>query len=143
MSRHVETVADETLVVAVRRDDPVATAGPVDVGRLADRVFVVPARGNALRDALDQAFAAAGCRPRIAFEASDPAVVARMVHRGLGISLLPASLRAFRDGELCPVALTGAVPRARLALIWRRGGPRSPAARALTRRLLGTLPAAL
>lgn len=136
---HVETVTDEPLVAAVRPDDPLADAGPADVGRLADRVFVAPARGTALREALDQAFAAAGRSPRIAFEANDPAVVARMVHRGLGISLLPASLRAFRDGELRAVALTGAAPRARLVLIWRRGGPRSPAARELTRRLLGAL----
>jgi DNA-binding transcriptional LysR family regulator len=133
---HVEALSEEPLVVVVAPDDPLASRPTVQLAELAQRVFVAPAPGNALREALDQAFAGAPGGPRIAFEAGEPAVVARMVARGLGVALLPASLRAVRDGQVRAVAVTGPLPRTRLALAWRRGYPVSPAARALTRRVL-------
>jgi DNA-binding transcriptional LysR family regulator len=128
----VRTVTEETLVVAAAPDHPLAARESVGVTELAGYDLVAAAEGSAFRVALDQAFAASGVSPRIAFEASDPAIVARLASRGLGPAVLPDSLQAVRTGTLIGIPLTGPVPRARLVVAWRRGRPQSPAARALT-----------
>lgn len=133
---HVHTITEETLVLATTPDSALATAESVELAELPGFELVALAEGNAFRDALDRACAAVGAAPRIAFEASDPSVVASLVGRGLGPAVLPDSLGAFRDGELVAVPLTGPVPRCRLALAWSRERPRGPAARALTTHLV-------
>ncbi len=132
----IHTVTDERLVVAAAPDHSLAARDSLDLANLAEHELIAAAEGNAFRDALDQAFTAIGASPRIAFEASDPGVVARMVARGLGLAVPPDSLRAFREGELAAIPLTGPVPRARLVLAWRYGRPQSPAARALTEAMI-------
>jgi DNA-binding transcriptional LysR family regulator len=78
--------------------------------------------------------AAAGLRPRVAFEAGDPLVVVDLARRGLGVAIVPPTaaegLHALRIGP--PV-------RSRLDLVWRADAAQSPAAGALiarTRRAL-------
>jgi DNA-binding transcriptional LysR family regulator len=63
-------------------------------------------------------------RARIAFEASDPGVLAQLAARGLGVAILPEPVA----GGLRTLALG---LRGQIALAWRAGGPASPAARAL------------
>src|SRR5207248_3109275 len=80
--------------------------------------------GTGGRNALERGCAAAGVRPRVAFEAGDPRVLMELARRGLGLAILPASapenLHAIR---IRPVL------RSRLELAWRAGTMPSPAAR--------------
>ncbi|MDX6328874.1 MAG: hypothetical protein QOI83_1257 [Streptomycetaceae bacterium] len=69
--------------------------------------------------------------PRIAFEAGDPGVVARLAARGLGVAILPVSAAQGRPGQLHAISVTHPRLRARIVLAWRDDGPVSPAARAL------------
>lgn len=135
----VRSVGEETLVLAVPPGDPLVGRAEVELTEVADRAVVTLVEGTGLRVAGDAAFAAAGVRPRVAFEVGDPSLVARMVARGLGVAVLPASLSLLRSGEVPSVVLRGATahaPRARLALVWRSDPSPGPAARALIRHLM-------
>ena len=102
--------------------------------------FICLPPGTGLRAILDGAFATADLRPRVAFEASDPAVLAQFAARGLGVAVLPESLARGRPGRCHRIAIARPALRGRLALAWRAERPASPAARALVahaRRALG------
>ncbi|GAA4849531.1 LysR substrate-binding domain-containing protein [Actinomycetospora corticicola] len=128
-----DPVTEESLVVAVPPDDPLAGARTVVPGDLDGRDVVAPVEGNALREAFDLA-----CAPvavRVTCSASDPAVLARLAARGLGVAVLPASLSALRSEDLVTVPLDAPDVRARLVLARPRGSV-SPAAAAVTDALL-------
>jgi DNA-binding transcriptional LysR family regulator len=94
--------------------------------------------GTGVRNALDQACAAAGLRATIALEASAPGAVVDLGTRGLGVAVLSRSMAESYPG-LSVVPIDGIDVRALLALVWR---PRhTPAVKALLphcRRAFGT-----
>jgi DNA-binding transcriptional LysR family regulator len=125
-----QVLIDDALVAAVAPGDALAGRRTVPVRELAGRPLIVLPAGTGLRAAADAACAAAGFRPRVAFEAGNPEVLATLAERGLGVALLPAGLAAARPG-LRAVALTRPAVRSRLVLAWRdRTDTASPAARA-------------
>jgi DNA-binding transcriptional LysR family regulator len=136
----IHVVADEPIVAAVRRDDALAARKTITLAALRDRPLISLTPGTGLRSRLDDACAAAGFRPNIAFEASDPQVLAQLAARGLGLAILPESVARTHPGELRPIAITRPSIRGRLALAWRAEGPISPAARALLSHARAVLP---
>jgi DNA-binding transcriptional LysR family regulator len=102
----------------------------VSLAEIADQPLISLPAGTGLRAPVDAAYASAGLRPRVAFEASDPRTLARLAARGLGLAFLPASVARAHDG-LRVVTISDPEMRGRLALTWRTEGPVSPAARAL------------
>ncbi|MGW7575873.1 LysR family transcriptional regulator [Streptomyces sp. NPDC054765] len=138
-------VVDEPLVAAVAPDDALLTAygdrTGVPLAALRDRPLISLPRGTGLRGVLERACAQAGFRPRIAFEAAAPQVLARLAARGLGVAVLPAlpASEAAAVG-LRTLEITAPQPRGRVALTWRTQGPAGPAARALLGRLRTGLP---
>ena len=132
-----EVVTDERLVAAVGHDHPLGTRRSLPVRALRDLPLISLPRGTGLRRLLDEACAAAGFSPRIAMEAGDPGVLARLAARGLGVAIVPASLAAARAEELQAIPIDRPELRGALALAWRKGGPASPAGRALVARALG------
>ncbi|WP_377270540.1 LysR family transcriptional regulator [Peterkaempfera sp. SMS 1(5)a] len=136
----VQVILDEALVVAVGRDDPLGARDTVPLRSLADRTLMSLPPGTGLRGILDRACAAAGFRPRIAFEAGDPNVLAQLAARGLGAAVVPESLARSCADRLHTVRIIRPALRGRLALAWRADGPVGPAARALVRQARATLP---
>jgi DNA-binding transcriptional LysR family regulator len=126
----VQVVADEPLVAAVGPGDRLAGRSGVTLEELCEGPLVSLPRGTGLRASIDDACAAAGLRPRIALEASDPRVLAQLASRGLGAAILPA-IAARAHPDLHAVVIGPPEMRGRLALAWRSDGPVSPAARAL------------
>ncbi|QIY59197.1 LysR family transcriptional regulator [Streptomyces sp. RPA4-5] len=141
-----QIVVDEPLVAAVAPDDALLTADAERTGipltALRDRALISLPRGTGLRGVLERACAEAGFRPRIAFEAAAPHVLARLAARGLGVAVVPAlpADEAAAAG-LRTLEITAPRPRGRVALAWRAAGPSGPAARALLERLRAALPA--
>ncbi|MGE2716733.1 LysR substrate-binding domain-containing protein [Mycolicibacterium litorale] len=125
----IDVTTDEPIDAAVERGDPWCDVDSVAVRALADRPLIALPQGTGLRRRLDEAFAATGLVPRIAFEASTPQELADLAARGLGVAIVPRSVARNR-ADLHPVAITPEL-RGRLVLAWRAGGPVSPAARAL------------
>lgn len=123
--------ADEPLVAAVSHDDPLATRVEITVDELREHGLISLPRGTGLRATLDAACADAGFHPHVAFEASDPHVLARFAAHGFGVAILPESIAHAYPAGLRAITITSPRLRARLELAWRAEGPASPAARAL------------
>ncbi|MFF3617887.1 LysR family transcriptional regulator [Streptomyces sp. NPDC002467] len=142
ISLHV--VADVPLVAAVAPDDPALTSPDrtvIALAELRDRPLISPPRGTGLRGVFDRACAAAGFRPRIAFEASAPPFLAQLAARGLGVAVvpeLPADAAAAVGVRMLEV--TEPRLRARAAIAWRTDGPSGPAAAAFLELLRGSFP---
>ncbi|MFJ6750230.1 LysR family transcriptional regulator [Streptomyces sp. NPDC091266] len=138
-----EIVLDEPLVAAVALDDPLlgrARRTSVPLASLRDRALISLPRGTGIRGALDRACADAGFRPRIAFEAAAPYVLAELAARGLGVAVIP-ELPADDAASfgLRTLRITHPQARARIALAWQTGGPGSPAARVFLENLRAAL----
>lgn len=125
-----QVVHDEPLVVVVGCGDPLAARTTIALKAIRDRPLITLPRGTGLRAAIDDAYAAAGFQPHIAFEGSDPTFLTGLAGRGLGVAILPESL-AKAHPTLHVITITRPRPRGRIALAWRSEGPISPAARAL------------
>ncbi|QUR68160.1 LysR family transcriptional regulator [Mycobacterium spongiae] len=122
-------VADETIVAAVRHADDLAAASTIALTALADRSLIALPVGTCIRRQLDNACAAAGVSPRIAFEANTSSTLAELAEHGLGVAIMPRSLGQNRAGmQLLTIAPE---LRVRLVLAWRSSSPISPATRAL------------
>ncbi len=128
----IEVVTDEPVDAAVGLADELAGHATVSLAQLAQQPLIALPVGTGIRRQLDQACAAVGVSPRIAFEASTPQALAELAERGLGVAILPRSMARGRPG-LHPLRLTPEL-RGRLVLAWRASGPRSPAARVLVDR---------
>lgn len=140
----VQILVDVPLVAAVAPDDPLlAPPGrtSVPLAALRDRPLISLPRGTGLRGVLERACAEAGIRPRIAFEAAAPPVLAQLAARGLGVAVLPSLPAESAAGfGLRTLRITDPQPRGRVALAWRTPGPAGPAAGALLERLRTGLP---
>lgn len=130
----VAVVTERVLVAVAGEDHALANRGSVRLDELTGYPLITLPVGSGIRTALDAGFAAAGLQPRIAFEASDPAVLTRLAGSGLGVAVLPAAeTGAAPPSGLREVAITDPQMRARLALAWRADAPAGPAATALVR----------
>ncbi|HVW43205.1 MAG TPA: LysR substrate-binding domain-containing protein [Amycolatopsis sp.] len=128
MRLHV--VTEERIAAAVGPDDDLAKQSSVPLSALRDRALISLPPGTGIRSHLDEACTAAGFAPRIAFEASDPMMLAQLAARGLGIAILPDSVARSRE-DLHRLEIIRPTLRGGLAFAWRAEGPVSPAARAL------------
>ncbi|MFV2175093.1 LysR family transcriptional regulator [Actinomadura sp. LOL_016] len=135
-----EVVFEQDLVAAAARDHPLAGRATIPLRGLAEHALISLPKGTGVRAVLDRACAAAGLRPRVAFEAGEPPVLAELAARGLGVAVVPASAAEAFAGDLHVLPIVRPRLRGRVVLAWRAEGPRSPAARALTERARG-LPA--
>ena len=121
----VDVVTDEAIDVAVSYDDEWAGTATVELAALAERPLITLPVGTGLRARLDQAFAAEGLSPHVAFEASTPIALAELAERGLGVAIVPSSVARTRPA-LHAVTITPEL-RGRLVLAARATGPTSPA----------------
>ncbi|KAB2356058.1 LysR family transcriptional regulator [Actinomadura montaniterrae] len=136
----VQPVIEQDLFASMSRDHPLAGRSSITLRALAEQDLVSLPKGTGLRAVLDEACAAAGLRPRIAFEAGEPPVLAQLAAHGLGVAVLPESATAIRADELASMPIVRPRLRGRIALAWRAEGPRGPAARALIARARAVLP---
>ena len=123
-------VADVPLVAAVTRSHPLAGRTGVALDALASLPLITLTRGTGTRSVLDEALTHRRLQPRIAFEASDPHLLAQLATHGLGVAVVPApAVKAYQD-ELHQLTITQPRMRARLALSWQAEAPISPATQA-------------
>ena len=131
-------VTSQPFVAAVSHDHALASRSTITLKALAGHGLISLPRGTGLRATVDEAFAAAGLRPRVALEAGDPRVLAQFAARGLGVAIVPQSITDARRGQLHAIAITPAL-HGRIAFAWRAEGPVSPAAGALIARVRATV----
>jgi DNA-binding transcriptional LysR family regulator len=132
----VETVLEETMLAAFPADHPAVKGRArkrIALSELADESLILYRRhsGPGLYDAIIAACSAAGFSPRVAQEAPRMLSTLSLVAAGLGVSLVPASLRRVNIEGVVYVSVSQPTElRAPLNLIWR-DAPLSGAARRL------------
>lgn len=113
-------LADEPLVLAAPEGHRLAGAATVRLGQLRQESFIMygSASGSVVHDTVVRSCLAAGFRPRHAHEATETSTVLALVAAGLGVAVLPDSIRSapregvvYRDIE--------DAPSVRLVLAWR------------------------
>jgi DNA-binding transcriptional LysR family regulator len=112
----------EPLVAALPADDPLARSRTaLSVASLAGRPFVIFPRSAAagLYDAIIEFCRQAGFTPRIAQEAIQMQTIVSLVSAGLGVALVPASLRHLRRRGVVYRPLRQDSPRLTVLLAWR------------------------
>ncbi|MER6498394.1 LysR substrate-binding domain-containing protein [Streptomyces sp. NPDC001455] len=129
------TVADERLVVAVRPGHPLAARASIRLAELRDAPIITFHRSVGARATVEESCAAAGFSPRIAFEASDPNMLAELAISGLGVAILPEPFALARPAALRMLTVMDPPMRGYIVFAWREGGPSGSAARALVRHL--------
>ncbi|TYB49729.1 LysR family transcriptional regulator [Actinomadura chibensis] len=136
----IRAVIEQDLYAAVRSDHPLARRSTVALRTLAEHDLICLPQGTGVRSVLDEACADAGLRPRVAFEAGEPPVLAQLAAHGLGVAVLPESAAVGGPGGLHALPIVRPRLTGRIALAWRAEGPRGPAARALLARARDLLP---
>ncbi|GGZ50836.1 LysR family transcriptional regulator [Streptomyces inusitatus] len=128
-------LADEPLILAVPAEHWLADAPRVRIERLRHENFIMygPAMGSVVHDAVVRACLAAGFTPRRAHEVSETSTALALVAAGLGIAVLPDSIRSAPREGVVHKELEDA-PSVGLVMAWREDDA-SP----LLKRLLETL----
>lgn len=117
-----EDLQEDPVVAAVPAHDPLAERGEVALGELRERPFILFPRALAPSwfDEIISACRAAGFSPRAVQEAVGIDVTLGLVAAGMGVALLPASVRTLHRQDVVYLALGGPVPAQRTAIVWRR-----------------------
>lgn len=126
---HATSLGTETLVLAVRRDDPLASRHTVALTDLTERDFVEYRADSALRARIDAGCAEVGLRRRIRCQTDTIASLVDLVAHGLGVALLPPQTISDTD-QLRAVDTDPGITR-ELALVTPADLPSAPAADAL------------
>src|SRR4051812_16852229 len=136
----VELLWREPLVAVLPEAHRLARAGVVPLEELRDEPFVTyPSHfRSVLHDAVEATCAAHGFRPRVALEASETATLVSFVAAGIGVSLVPDSVRHMTVHGAVYRPLGPGAAEVELAVAWRRDD-RTP----VLERALGIVRAAL
>jgi DNA-binding transcriptional LysR family regulator len=130
----VTVVHREPFVVALPVDHPLARSRLVDPRDLSGEPFVLfpRRRGAVLHDAVINTCHDAGFSPLVVQEATELPTQVSLVAAGIGVALVPASMRRLRYHGVVYRSLRGRPPAPDTALAWRRGGE-TPTVRAFLR----------
>jgi LysR family hydrogen peroxide-inducible transcriptional activator len=144
-SIQVEVLWKEALILAVPKDNPLASKPRVTAADLANEVFILLGSSSSLAAQVRRFFGDHHFEPRIGSRCSQVATVKALVATGAGISILPEGARSDTDeGSIAYVALSDAEPTREIAVLKHmqryqsrgaeqflalvREGPREPAA---------------
>jgi len=118
----VEVVRSDPLIAVLPEGHRLAAADAVPLEELADEPFVVyPSHFRSVtHDAVEATCAAHGFLPRVALEVSETATLVSFVAAGVGVSLVPASVRHMTVEGAVYRPLAGEAATVDLALAWRR-----------------------
>ena len=114
----------EKMVVAVPRGHRLASRKTTTLAGLSEEVFVFYHRDvrPGLTDTVIAACERSGFRPRLSQEAPQLTSTLNLVAAGLGISIVPESLKHLRTNDIVYLRLTGDAPQAALGLASRADG---------------------
>jgi DNA-binding transcriptional LysR family regulator len=128
-----EVLRSEPLIAVLPESHALAGSDAVPLERLEGEPFVTyPSHfRSVLHDAVEDACASRGFKPVAAHEVSETATLVSFVAAGLGVSLVPASVRHMTVQGAVYRRLAEDTTRVELAVAWRRDDDRPVLARAL------------
>lgn len=118
----LQTVAHESLVVALPESHPLAQSERVLLAALANEPLILYPRadGPGVHDAIVSQCLQAGFTPRIVQEAAEMTTIAGLVAGGIGIALVLASTDHLHSWGVAYRPVDGDIPSWELALAWRQ-----------------------
>jgi DNA-binding transcriptional LysR family regulator len=118
----VELLRSEPLVVVLPRAHPLASEEAIPLEELESEPFVTyPSHfRSVVHDAVEETCAAHGFRPRVALEVSETATLVSFVAAGIGVSLVPESVRHMTVEGAVYRPLARDATTVELAVAWRR-----------------------
>jgi DNA-binding transcriptional LysR family regulator len=126
-----KAISREPLVVALPQAHDLAAEKEIDLGDLADQPFVLPARYRmpGLHGRVLEACREAGFEPEaVQKEVWLMQTIVGLVAGGIGVALVPASLRNLNRAGVVYRAVRGLSPTVEMGAVWRRD-ERSPVVR--------------
>lgn len=126
-----DKLCEDALVVAVHEDNPIAALPAIRMKQLRNENFVSYPRasGISLFQEVDGLARAASFFPNVVQEARDSSTIIGLIASGLGVAIVPASLRCIRLRGVCFVDLLDAGARSALYVACRNDAPASAATR--------------
>jgi DNA-binding transcriptional LysR family regulator len=128
-----EVLRSEPLVAVLHESHPLADSEAVPLEQLRGEPFITyPSHfRSVLHDAVEDACAGHGFKPIAAHEVAETATLVSFVAAGLGVSVVPASVRHMTVQGAIYRPLADDSTRVELAAAWRREDDRPVLARAL------------
>ncbi len=116
-----EPLFDEDVVIALPSGHPLSSRRTLQVADLARETFVLFTRvvGSGLYDEIISACQRAGFSPRIEQQASQVTSIVNLVAAGLGVSMVPESMKQINSHGVTYRRIEGDVPRARMSVVYR------------------------
>src|SRR6267143_540099 len=125
---HTERLNEDQLVAIASPRHPQARQRTVSAYALAGEKLILGERGGNTRRLIDEFFAQAGVKPKVAMELSRQAAIKRMVEEDMGVGIVP--LQSVKDevekGKLVRWWIEGAEINWQLGLAQLSGGYESP-----------------
>ncbi|GGA74059.1 LysR family transcriptional regulator CysB [Neiella marina] len=111
-----------TRSLVVRPDHPLARSSNITIDELAEYPLVTYVFGFSGGSALDEAFARAGCKPHIAFTATDADVIKTYVRLGLGVGVIATmAIDPVVDNDLVTIHTEHLFERSTTNICFRKG----------------------
>jgi DNA-binding transcriptional LysR family regulator len=118
-------VFSEGVLLVVAATDPLASRESVALAEVQDRPFVALAEGSGSRYDMMQACARAGFIPAVAIEVGDMYTLEGIVGAGLGVSVVPESMRSHAKPGIARIPLREPIAtRRQIGLVYVRGTER-------------------
>ncbi|MHB8658933.1 MAG: LysR family transcriptional regulator [Solirubrobacteraceae bacterium] len=118
----------EELVVILAMDHLLAGRKYIRMAQLAGERFVSYRPGSRLRELLEAAGREAGFEPSVTLESNESERIRRLVARGMGVAILPASDSVGPTTSVASATLIEPSLSRDISLAWREGRRHSPAA---------------
>jgi DNA-binding transcriptional LysR family regulator len=137
----VALIRREPLVVIVPSSSPFADTVAVDLPSLATQRWIVPTGDDGfpgLATLVRQAWQHAAIEPHARHTASSAYTIVRLVAAGLGVAMVPASVRAIAGDDVRVLALSQPLSPIEAAVVWRRHERPSPVLSRFLRAALAT-----
>jgi DNA-binding transcriptional LysR family regulator len=118
-----EVIVEEPMIVALPTGHALSKLARIPAKKLAGQPFVMYPRqpGTVFHDLVMEFCRHAGFAPRVSQEASQTHAVMGLVSAGLGVALVPDSVRIIRMRGVVFRPLAQGAPVVRTALAWQRG----------------------
>jgi LysR family transcriptional activator of glutamate synthase operon len=121
-------LVSEELVAVLPPAHELAGRRVIRMAELADEVFIAYRQGARLRELLVAAGHYAGFEPAVRLESNESNRIRALVHRGMGVAILPRSDALAPAAEVAVAALTEPELTRDITLAWREGRRHGPAA---------------
>ncbi|HEX8072671.1 MAG TPA: LysR family transcriptional regulator [Pyrinomonadaceae bacterium] len=123
-----ELLLEDELIAIASPEHPLARKGVISAFALAGEPLLLGERGGNTRRLIDEFFAEAGLKPKVAMELSRVAAIKRMAEAGLGVGIVPvqSAVEETKAGRLVRWWIEGARINSQIGLARLRGGYQSP-----------------